>query len=81
MDMVCRYTTVESIHRKHILMRKYRIWKLINASFEFFKTNLSRIFNKHFSTVVGDYINIMKPTFDFNFGLYQAIKQHKYTKT
>ena len=37
--------------------------------------------HKSYCTVVGDYINIMKPTFDFNFGLYQAIKQHKYTKT
>jgi len=33
------------------------------------------------STVVGDYINIMKITFDFNFDLYQAFKQHGYTKT
>ena len=29
-----------------------------------------------FSTVVGDYINIMKTTFDLNFYLYQAFKQH-----
>ncbi len=26
--------------------------------------------------VVGDYINIMKTTFDFNFDLYKAFKQH-----
>ena len=26
--------------------------------------------------VVGDYINIKKMTFDFNFDLYQAFKQH-----
>ena len=32
-------------------------------------------------TVVGDYINIMKTTFGFNFNLHQAFKQHKYTKT
>jgi len=32
-------------------------------------------------TVVGDYINILKTTFDFNFDLYQAFKQHGYTKT
>ena len=28
-----------------------------------------------------DYINIMKTTFDFNFDLYQAVKQHEYTLT
>ena len=33
------------------------------------------------NTVVGDYINIVKTTFDFNFDLYQAFKQHGYTKT
>ena len=32
-------------------------------------------------TVVGDNINIMKTTFDFNFDLYQTFKQHKCTKT
>ena len=32
-------------------------------------------------TVVGDYINIMKTTFDLNIDLYQAFKQHGYTKT
>ena len=31
-------------------------------------------------TVVGDNINIMKTTFEFNFDLYQAFKQHGYTK-
>ena len=31
--------------------------------------------------VVGDFINTMKTTFDFNFDLYQAFKQHGYTKT
>ena len=36
--------------------------------------------HKSYCTVVGDYINIMKPTFDFNFGLYQAFKQHKCTQ-
>ena len=33
------------------------------------------------STVVGDYINIMKTTFDLNIDSYQAFKQHGYTKT
>ena len=33
-----------------------------------------------FRTVVGDYINTMKTTFDFNFDLYQAFTQHRYTK-
>ena len=33
------------------------------------------------STVVGDFMNILKTTFDFNFDLYQAFKQHGYTKT
>ena len=32
-------------------------------------------------TVVGDFINIMKKTFDFNFDLYSAFIQHGYTKT
>ena len=31
-------------------------------------------------TVVCDYINIMKTTFDLNFDLYQAFKQHQYKK-
>ena len=31
--------------------------------------------------VVGDYINIMSTTFYLNFYLYQAFKQHGYTKT
>ena len=30
-------------------------------------------------TVVGDFINTMKMTFDFNFELYQAAQQHEYT--
>ena len=30
-------------------------------------------------TVVGDYINTIKMTFDFNFDLYQAVKHHEYT--
>ena len=34
--------------------------------------------NSH--TMVGDNINIMKTTFDFNFSLYQAFIQHGYTK-
>jgi len=28
--------------------------------------------------VVGDHINTMKTTFDLNFDLYQAVKQHGY---
>ena len=32
------------------------------------------------TTVVGDNINIMKTTFECNFDLYQAFKQHGYTK-
>ena len=31
--------------------------------------------------MVGDFINIIKTTFDFNFDLYSAFKQHGYTKT
>ena len=30
-------------------------------------------------TVVGDYINTPKMTFDVNFYLYQAVKQYEYT--
>ena len=33
-----------------------------------------------YTTVVGDNINIMKTTFECNFYLYQAFKQHGYTK-
>ena len=45
------------------------------------KFNFSSIFNEY-TTVVGDYINKMKTTFDFNFDLYKAFKQHAwYTKT
>ena len=33
------------------------------------------------ATVVGDFINIIKTTFDFNFDLYSAFKQLGYTKT
>ena len=33
------------------------------------------------TTKVGDYINTMKTTLDFNFYLYQAFEQHRYTKT
>ena len=31
--------------------------------------------------MVGDIINVMKTTFDFKFDLYNALKQHGYTKT
>jgi len=31
--------------------------------------------------MVGDDVNIIKTTFDFNFDLYQAFKEHGYTKT
>ena len=30
--------------------------------------------------VAGNYINIIKTTFDLKFDLYQAFKQHEYTK-
>ena len=32
-------------------------------------------------TVVGDYINIMKTTFDLNYNLYPACNKNEYTKT
>ena len=43
----------------------------------------NKIYQKFFAftIVVRDYINTMMPTFDFNFYLYQAIKQHGYTLT
>ena len=34
-----------------------------------------------FNTLVGGFIIIMKTTFDSNFDLYQAFKQHVYRKT
>ena len=33
------------------------------------------------TTVVGEFINIIKTTLEFNFDLYQAFKQHGFTKT
>ena len=36
---------------------------------------------KMINSVVGDYINIKKTTFDFNFDLNQAFKQHGFLKT
>jgi len=33
------------------------------------------------NTVVGDYIKIMKTTFNFNFDFHQGFKQHGYIKT
>ena len=36
--------------------------------------------SKFWTTMVCDYINILKTTFVFNFDLYQAFKQHGYTK-
>ena len=41
----------------------------------------NKIYQKFFAftIVVRDYINTMMPTFDLNFYLYQAIKQHGYT--
>ena len=35
---------------------------------------------KNWATVVGDNINITKTTFELNFDLFQAFKQHEYTK-
>ena len=35
--------------------------------------------NLTFDTVVGDYIHTLKTTFDLNFDLYQAVKQHGYS--
>ena len=37
---------------------------------------LSRLFT---APKIGDYINKMKTTFDFNFNFNQAVKQHEYT--
>ena len=34
----------------------------------------------YLATVVGDNTNIMKTTFELNFDLYKAFKQHGYTK-
>ena len=43
----------------------------------------NKIYQKFFAftIVVRDYINTVKTTLDFNFDLYQAIKQHGYTIT
>ena len=38
---------------------------------------LTSLYNAfEYSTVVSDYINTMKTTFDFNFDFYKAVKQH-----
>ena len=41
---------------------------------------MSQQINVCFTTVVGDYFNIMKTTYDSNFDSYHAFKQHGYTK-
>ena len=46
---------------------------ILSESFSFFR--------KMVSTLVGDYINTIKTTFDLKFDLYQAVKQHGDTKT
>ena len=38
------------------------------------------LFIPYFCTVVGDFINIMKTTFEFNFNLYYVFKQHMDTQ-
>ena len=43
---------------------------------EYLKLDVKNIFY----TVVGENINIMKTTFDSNFDLFQAFKQHGYTQ-
>ena len=43
---------------------------------EYLKLDVKNIFY----TVVGENINIMKTTFDLNFDLFQAFKQHGYTQ-
>ena len=48
----------------------------MNLKVKFFFTGLFCVL----TTVVGDNINIMKKTFECNFELYQAFKQHGYTK-
>ena len=46
------------------------------------RLNLLRKFDreKHPTTMVGDFINTMKTTFEFNINLNLAVKQHGYTK-
>ena len=46
-------------------------------NFKFFENRDFQIVG--ITTVVGDYLNIMKTNFDFNFDLYHAVKQHGYT--
>ena len=53
-------------YRSSLLKRQFKVYFLENV------INLRYIFG-----VVGDYINIMKTTFDFNFDF----KQHGYTQT
>ena len=52
-----------------ILLFNHIIWSYI-----FYPTILS-----FYHTMVGDYINTIKTIFNFNFDLYQAVKQHGYT--
>ena len=42
---------------------------------------LSIYFYLYLTAMVGDDVNIIKTTFDFTFDLYQAFKEHGYTKT
>ena len=52
------------------------LWIVMGRFFEFFFCCRVKIWH----TVVGDNINIMKTTFECNFDLYQAFKQHGYAK-
>ena len=47
------------------------------SEFQTFQTKLGIWISGEY-TVVADFINIMKTTFDFNFDLYQAFKQDVY---
>ena len=51
------------------IFRKYSFKASMNFDAELF-----------LSTMICDYINIMKTIFDFNFDLYRAVKQHGYTQ-
>ena len=44
-------------------------------------TKLISIQTELYTTVVSVYIYTMKTSFDFNFDLYQAVNQHRYSKT
>ena len=59
----------------------YSFFPLQNSTLKYSGQHLFQYNKNEFSTEVGDFINIIKSTFDFYFYFYSAFKQYGYTKT